>query len=193
MNLLSIMPVPPWCGTPSHICSAAEQPGPSRLVPDARGPAGRPAACLPGRTPNPEPELCAGSGHPEGFELGSLAHPKVVNSAYFSPRTGGKLLTTCIDNRLRVWDSWAAGSAEPSRQMVHSHDFNRRGPEEASAQLLQTRNVPAVHAHAPPGFGAAALLGHRRNFDWPAMDMLTAQATALHLPASLAAVMTSGT
>ena len=48
----------------------------------------------------------------------------MVNSAYFSP-SGTKLLTTCIDNRLRVWDSWASGASEPSRQMVHSHDFNR--------------------------------------------------------------------
>lgn len=30
-----------------------------------------------------------------------MPHPKVVNSAYFSPRTGRKILTTCIDNR---WD-----------------------------------------------------------------------------------------
>lgn len=28
-----------------------------------------------------------------------MEHPKVVNSAYFSPRSGTKILTTCIDNR----------------------------------------------------------------------------------------------
>ena len=28
-----------------------------------------------------------------------LNHPKVVNSAYFSPISGSKILTTCIDNR----------------------------------------------------------------------------------------------
>ena len=33
-----------------------------------------------------------------------LPHAKVVNAAYFSPVTGRKILTTCIDNRLRVWD-----------------------------------------------------------------------------------------
>lgn len=37
-------------------------------------------------------------------QLGVLEHSKVVNSAYFSPWTGRKVLTTCIDNRLRVWD-----------------------------------------------------------------------------------------
>ena len=43
----------------------------------------------------------AGSGSKanEPMELASLEHPKVVNSAYFSPRTGSKILTTCIDNR----------------------------------------------------------------------------------------------
>lgn len=39
-----------------------------------------------------------------------MEHPKVVNSAYFSPRSGTKILTTCIDNRctlqcMRAWDS----------------------------------------------------------------------------------------
>ena len=31
--------------------------------------------------------------------LAVLEHPKVVNSAYFSPISGRKILTTCIDNR----------------------------------------------------------------------------------------------
>lgn len=34
-------------------------------------------------------------------ELAAMDHPKVVNSAYFSPVTGRKILTTCIDNRIR--------------------------------------------------------------------------------------------
>ena len=55
----------------------------------------------------------------------SLAHPKVVNSAYFSPVSGAKLMSTCIDNRLRVWDSWLGQREAPSREIVHSHDFNR--------------------------------------------------------------------
>ena len=40
----------------------------------------------PGRKP--------GTAHPA--QLAELAHSKVVNAAYFSPVTGGKVLTTCI-------------------------------------------------------------------------------------------------
>eukprot|EP00884_Botryococcus_braunii_P017509 jgi/Botrbrau1/4441/Bobra.0348s0029.2 len=59
-------------------------------------------------------------------QLGLLEHGKVVNSAYFSPHTGRKVLTTCIDNRLRVWDFLLGRSSpEPDREIVHSHDFNR--------------------------------------------------------------------
>lgn len=52
-----------------------------------------------------------------------LPHPRVVNSAFFSPVTGRKLLTTCQDNRLRVWDNVVMGGE--AREIVHSHDFNR--------------------------------------------------------------------
>lgn len=58
-------------------------------------------------------------------ELAVLAHPKVVNSAYFSPLTGTKILTTCQDNRLRVWDNLLTGHQPPDREIVHSHDRNR--------------------------------------------------------------------
>lgn len=57
--------------------------------------------------------------------LAELPHPRVVNSAYFSPITGNKILTTCQDNRLRVYDCIFSNLAEPSREIVHSHDFNR--------------------------------------------------------------------
>lgn len=57
--------------------------------------------------------------------LKSLPHGRVVNSAYFSPNSGSKILTTSIDNRLRVWDSIFANLDSPSREIVHSHDFNR--------------------------------------------------------------------
>lgn len=40
---------------------------------------------------------CAGGAEP--MELARLEHPKVVNAAYFSPLTGSKVMTTCIDNR----------------------------------------------------------------------------------------------
>mmetsp|Transcript_9104 Transcript_9104/g.23283 ORF Transcript_9104/g.23283 Transcript_9104/m.23283 type:complete len:344 (-) Transcript_9104:41-1072(-) len=58
-------------------------------------------------------------------QVGAMAHPRVVNSAYFSPITGTKILTTCQDNRLRVYDNAALASGPPSRTIVHSHDFNR--------------------------------------------------------------------
>lgn len=60
-----------------------------------------------------------------GSSLGSLAHRRVVNSAYFSPYTGSKILTTAQDNRIRVWDSIYVNMESPSREIVHSHDFNR--------------------------------------------------------------------
>ncbi|KAJ0984113.1 hypothetical protein J5N97_002469 [Dioscorea zingiberensis] len=60
-----------------------------------------------------------------GSSLYNLHHGRVVNSAYFSPRTGSKILTTSIDNRIRVWDSIFTNMETPSREIVHSHDFNR--------------------------------------------------------------------
>ncbi|GAB2274461.1 DNA damage-binding protein 2 [Dionaea muscipula] len=60
-----------------------------------------------------------------GTSLCELRHHRVVNSAYFSPQTGSKILTTAQDNRLRVWDSIFGNLDSPSRVIVHSHDFNR--------------------------------------------------------------------
>lgn len=57
--------------------------------------------------------------------LYELRHKRVVNSAYFSPVSGNKILTTSQDNRLRVWDSIFGNLDSPSREIVHSHDFNR--------------------------------------------------------------------
>lgn len=91
------------------------------------------------------------SGHKgsQGPLLAALPHPRVVNSAVFSPHTGNGLLTTCIDNRIRVWhnvaslfgmgpsssssnSSSADGAGDggqsglrPDRELVHSHDFAR--------------------------------------------------------------------
>lgn len=59
------------------------------------------------------------------MELVQIEHPKVVNSAYFSPVTGKKLLTTCQDNRVRVWNYLLALDGPPDKEIVHSHDFNR--------------------------------------------------------------------
>ncbi|KAJ9543797.1 hypothetical protein OSB04_023504 [Centaurea solstitialis] len=57
--------------------------------------------------------------------LHGLPHTRVVNSAYFSPLSGSKIVTTSIDNRIRVWDSIFGNLDTPSREIVHSHDFNR--------------------------------------------------------------------
>lgn len=59
-----------------------------------------------------------------GSSLCDLPHKRVVNSAYFSP-SGSKILTTSQDNRLRIWDSIFGNLDSPSREIVHSHDFNR--------------------------------------------------------------------
>lgn len=59
-------------------------------------------------------------------EVASFSHTRVINSAYFSPITGRKILTTSQDNRLRVWDNFAASpGGAPDREIVHSHTFNR--------------------------------------------------------------------
>ncbi|XP_002525636.2 protein DAMAGED DNA-BINDING 2 [Ricinus communis] len=60
-----------------------------------------------------------------GSSLCDLEHKRVVNCAYFSPLSGSKILTTSQDNRLRVWDSIFGNLDSPSREIVHSHDFNR--------------------------------------------------------------------
>lgn len=60
-----------------------------------------------------------------GSSVYDLAHRRVVNSAYFSPISGVKILTTSQDNRLRIWDSIVGNMDSPSREIVHSHDFNR--------------------------------------------------------------------
>ncbi|XP_050237949.1 protein DAMAGED DNA-BINDING 2 [Mercurialis annua] len=60
-----------------------------------------------------------------GSSLCDLEHKRVVNCAYFSPLSGSKILTTSQDNRIRVWDSIFGNLDTPSREIVHSHDFNR--------------------------------------------------------------------
>jgi DNA damage-binding protein 2 len=71
----------------------------------------------------------AGGAKALSLALATLPHPRVVNAASFSPLTGRRLLTTCQDNRLRVWDvnssSASLATGIPDRELVHSHDFNR--------------------------------------------------------------------
>jgi DNA damage-binding protein 2 len=56
--------------------------------------------------------------------LSTMPHGRVVNHAVFSP-SGRQILTTCQDNRLRVWSNLLACDGPPTREIVHSHDFNR--------------------------------------------------------------------
>jgi len=58
------------------------------------------------------------------LQLAQFEHPRVVNSAYFSPVYGSKILSTCQDNRLRIWDN-VQQDLKVSREIIHSHDFNR--------------------------------------------------------------------
>lgn len=58
-------------------------------------------------------------------ELACLDHPRLVNAAYFSSQSGSKLMSTCIDNRVRVWDYLHSIDKPCDREIVHSHDFNR--------------------------------------------------------------------
>ena len=49
-----------------------------------------------------------------------------MTNVAFSPATGGRVLSTCIDNRLRVWEGVSTlGGRAPPREIVHSHDFGR--------------------------------------------------------------------
>eukprot|EP00013_Stygamoeba_regulata_P015330 CAMPEP_0177688920 /NCGR_PEP_ID=MMETSP0447-20121125/34900_1 /TAXON_ID=0 /ORGANISM="Stygamoeba regulata, Strain BSH-02190019" /LENGTH=283 /DNA_ID=CAMNT_0019199223 /DNA_START=368 /DNA_END=1215 /DNA_ORIENTATION=- len=57
--------------------------------------------------------------------LATVPHPRLVSSAFFSPRTGNRILTTCLDNRIRVWDTLFSFCNEAPREIVHSQDFNR--------------------------------------------------------------------
>ena len=67
----------------------------------------------------------AGKGVAGVSELACLDHPRLVNAAYFSPQSGSKLMSTCIDNRVRVWDYLHSIDKPCDREIVHSHDFNR--------------------------------------------------------------------
>ncbi|GMH33988.1 hypothetical protein BSKO_01822 [Bryopsis sp. KO-2023] len=58
-------------------------------------------------------------------EVTVLHHPRVVNNALFSPLTGRKIMTTCLDNRIRLWDDISRWDCDPDREIIHSHDFNR--------------------------------------------------------------------
>ncbi|PNW73904.1 hypothetical protein CHLRE_13g577550v5 [Chlamydomonas reinhardtii] len=95
-------------------------------------------------------------------ELAVIAHPRVVNAAYFSPHTGRRILTTCQDNRLRVYDNvpyGCGGGAPPDVEIVHSHDFNRYlTPFKAEWDAKDpTESVFVVGRYISEDFGGVAL------------------------------------
>ena len=69
--------------------------------------------------------------HPK-HHIGEFAHKRVVSSAYFSPQTGSKLLTTSLDNMIRIWNDlnvlqWDINDHPEGKpiEIVHSHNFHR--------------------------------------------------------------------
>lgn len=68
----------------------------------------------------------------KGGELARFKHPRCIFAASFSPNTGAKIVSTCHDNRVRVWrDANALVGECESRpasapvEIVHSNNFNR--------------------------------------------------------------------
>ncbi|KAM5171015.1 WD repeat-containing protein 76 [Mantella aurantiaca] len=53
-------------------------------------------------------------------------HTRVVYSAFFSPVTGNRILTTCADNHLRVYDSSSLGSTVPLLTSIRHNNFTGR-------------------------------------------------------------------
>ena len=111
------------------------------------------------------------------MELVRVEHPKVVNSAYFSPVTGKKLMTTCIDNRVRIWNYLLALDREPDREIVHSHDFNRYltpfraewDPKDQDERLFVIGRYKLHSLHAVLPLLQCGMLDHQqgcRTFRW---------------------------
>lgn len=93
---------------------------------DIRNLAGGPAGGGAPSAADPKGKGKAAAGANTPAELGAWKHPRVINAAAFSPLSGRKLLSTCQDNRLRVWDYLVGfGEKPPDREIVHSHTFNR--------------------------------------------------------------------
>lgn len=95
-------------------------------------------------------------------EVLSLVHTKVINAAYFSPITGRKIMTTCQDNRVRIWDNWTISvdeNNEPSRAIVHSHSFNRYlSPFRAEWDPKDlTERIAVIGRYISEDFGGVAL------------------------------------
>lgn len=77
-------------------------------------------------------EDTAGKGQAKPpIEVLEMEHPKVVNSAWFSPVTGQKIMTTCIDNRIRIWDTLFNAAQPADREIIHSHVSINQVPHNA--------------------------------------------------------------
>lgn len=104
----------------------------------------------------PGPAASPSSSSFSSATLATLPHGGVVTHAAFCRGAGPGalsrgLVTTCHDNRLRVWDDVASGAVAassppaPSRAIVHSHNFSR--------------HLPAFRAVPDPKFPAFAVVG----------------------------------
>ena len=90
----------------------------------------------------------------------SLLHPRAVNSAVWSPCTGRKLMTTCLDNRIRIWDNplvlhgvqeaphvhptEAAVRQPPSRQRGQGGGATDSEDDDFESSAMQPRAAPAA-------------------------------------------------
>ncbi|KAB2616523.1 protein DAMAGED DNA-BINDING 2-like [Pyrus ussuriensis x Pyrus communis] len=79
-----------------------------------------------------------------GSSIYDPAHSRVVNSAYFSPMSGSKILSTSQDSRIRIWDSIFGNMDTPSREIVHSHDFNHESLAVIGCYMSENYNGAAL-------------------------------------------------
>ncbi|KVI03651.1 WD40 repeat-containing protein, partial [Cynara cardunculus var. scolymus] len=77
--------------------------------------------------------------------LHGLPHTRVVNSAYFSPLSGSKIVTTSIDNRIRVWDSIFGNLDAPSREIVHNISTGQLVAEVMDPNITTISPVNKLH------------------------------------------------
>ncbi|CAH1251323.1 WDR76 [Branchiostoma lanceolatum] len=61
------------------------------------------------------------------FVASLYQHSRSVSSAYFSPASGSRILTTCFDDRIRVFDSSTIGqqTVKPLRELRHNNQTGR--------------------------------------------------------------------
>ncbi|VDI37243.1 Hypothetical predicted protein, partial [Mytilus galloprovincialis] len=57
--------------------------------------------------------------------LDELSHDKSINSAYFSPVTGKYILSTSLDDRIRIFNSENLSSCNKEHSIVHDNHTGR--------------------------------------------------------------------